>query len=328
MLKVVLLAVAILIASFPAMAKDVEGEASPAFLDAKRAWLDGRDMEALRALSVLANDGNIAAKILLSRIADLPQFSAHVKAGMSRKEMRQLFREPIGLSGRDWLQSAAEESELARALWYGQSSELTKQDFGPSAAILVAYGERKTVIRYFIKMWLGDETEPAARLILENDELFGPAGRSLLKTIFQTMAYQGKGDTAREMVLSHPNPQKLLASLFADINAFAGSGSLGAFANPLPRADRTREKLAQMVRALPELRPLISYCERTCAVDQMEVCLAHGSFALNFGPAYPYPFSSPAPSLISDETYWSSSRFPSDVDRMMANEHWPARCQD
>lgn len=60
----------------------------------------------------------------------------------------------------------------------------------------------------------------------------------------------------------------------------------------------------------------------------MDVCLAQGPFALQFGPAYPYPFSSPAPSLISDETYWSSNRFPSDVDRMMSNDRRPARYCD
>ncbi|AZV79663.1 hypothetical protein EBB79_18480 [Parasedimentitalea marina] len=321
-------------------AKDVTGADSADFIQAKEAWLDGQDVEALQGLATLAREGHIPAKILLSRIADTPKFSAHITAQLSRKERINLFREPKGLSGRDWLLSASEESDLANALWVIQSSELAQPDYETIIPTLVAYGEIRPVFDYFVEMWDFEVFEFVAQILLENDEAFGAAGRYRLGSIIQSMANAGKPLPLPSTINTSAKAQEYLNWLRSDVNEFASSGLIRIasdrvaqpddvpeylmpfrFAHPDRAEDRVR--LAKIVNELPELQPLRLFCETKCKTVQQEACYADGAWALMQAAAYPFPFASPAQSLIDDASYWGSPRFVTDVNRMLAKGNWP-----
>ena len=73
---------------------------------------------------------------------------------------------------------------------------------------------------------------------------------------------------------------------------------------------------------LPALRPLAVHCQTTCAPGEQELCLAEGANALSAAGAFPWPFASPAQSLIPDADYWTAPRFPQDVARLLARGGW------
>jgi hypothetical protein len=109
-----------------------------------------------------------------------------------------------------------------------------------------------------------------------------------------------------------------------DIHRFAFSGlfflSGGKFA--VPTQPDGLAKLAMAVQTLPELQPLTLFCEATCEAEEQKACLADTVWAVSQTGAFPYPFSSPAQSLIPDETYWSSARFFKDVRRNLERKNW------
>jgi hypothetical protein len=302
-------------------AENVAGSDDPDFTAATEIWLEGRDLEALERLSELASDGHVPSKILLSRIADTPKFSAHIAETLTRKERIALFREPKGLSGRDWLASAAEDNDLARALWHIQSkTPFERTEIESNIATLVSYGEIKPAFDYIFQGWLEHQLEAPAEMILENDKAFGAAGRYMLGVLFVSMAENGQMPPFHAGVNTIAKTRVFVDWLTSDLHEFAFSGSM--VLRGLQRNPSTRDALAQAVVQLPELQPLTLFCETSCAASQQEICLAEGIDAVTWSGAFPFPFASPAQSLIDDATYWGSARFPEDVKRMVLKGGW------
>lgn len=303
----------------------VPGSQDPRFVMAVDGWLNGDELEALKELSFLANEGHVAAKILVSRIADTPWFSAHISQTLNRKERIALFREPKGLSGRDWLASASEENELARAIWETQSYVPPGvPDFETIIPTLLSHGEAKLLLRYFIDTWSFGFEDVAARAILENDALFGAAGRDFLGFAIQSMVQKGKQPLLPDNINTADQTRAFLEWLRQDIHQFAYSGLFPADAGriAIPTQPDGLSTLAMAVQALPELQPLTLFCEATCEAQGHQACLADTVWIVSQTGAFPYPFSSPAQSLISDETYWSSTRFFEDVGRNLERKNW------
>ena len=95
----------------------VPGEDASGYQTAVQLWLEGsNDLEALRQLSGLANEGNTAAQMLLSSIARAEHTHIAVTQSLQRRERIALLREDVGLSGRDWLQRASEHRSLLRRI--------------------------------------------------------------------------------------------------------------------------------------------------------------------------------------------------------------------
>lgn len=294
-------------------------------MEATESWLNGDELEALKELSSLANEGQVAAKILVSRIADTPWFSAHIAQTLNRKERIALFREPKGLSGRDWLASASEENELARAMWETQSYvPPATPDFETIVSTLVSHGETKLLLRYFIETWKFGREDVAARAVLENDALFGAAGRDFLGFVILSMVQEGKQPPLPADINTADKARAFLGWLRQDIHQFAYSGMFPVDAGRIatPTQPDGLSTLAMAVQTLPELQPLKLFCEATCGPQEQQACLADTVWIVSQTGAFPYPFSSPAQSLIPDETYWSSARFFRDLGRNLKRQNW------
>lgn len=305
-------------------AEDIIGADDPDFIQAKETWLDGHDLSALHSLAKLARDGNISAKILLSRIADAPKVSAHISNQLSRKERIALFREPKGLSGRDWLVSAGEENDLAYALWVIQSSSLKQPDFKTIIPVLITHGETRPIFGYLHKMWLHGQHDYAVQILYEHSELFGAAGRDFLGFHLQTMAVNGSPLPLPHSIDTREKAETFLRDLRSEVNRFASSGSIEASSNRIavPHNLKDRTRMVELIRKLPELEPLTVFCQRTCKPNYQDSCLANSAWALMQIAEYPYPFASPAQSLIDDATYQSSPRFPLDITRTLKRGKW------
>ncbi|WP_299662029.1 hypothetical protein [uncultured Ruegeria sp.] len=303
----------------------IPGSADSDFVEIVEEWLGGNELDALKNMSVLAQEGHVPAKILLSRIAATHWLSAHITERLSRKERIELFREPKGLSGRDWLVSASEESELARALWATQSYVPPGvPDFETIVPTLTAYGETKPLLGYFIQTLLFDREDVAIRTIIENDALFGAAGRDFLGFAIQTMIQKGKQPPLPADIGTNEGTLAFLDWLRSDIHQFAANGYFpiedGRIA--IPTRPDGLQALADAVLKLRELQPILLFCEGMCGEAQQQTCLADTVWAVAQASAFPYPFSSPAQSLISDEEYWGSARFIEDVNRTLDRQGW------
>ncbi len=325
MVRIAIVILMSVLASMTSAQSPVPGSQDPRFVKATDGWLNGDELEALKELSSLANEGHVTAKILVSRIADTPWFSAHISQTLNRKERIALFREPKGLSGRDWLASASEENELARAMWETQSYVPPGvPDFETIVPTLVSHGETKLLLRYFIETWKFGHEDVAARILLANDAQFGAAGRDFLGFVILSMVQEGKQLLLPTDINTADKARAFLGWLRQDIHQFAYSGlfPIDAGRVAVPTQPDGLAKLAMAVQSLPELQPLTLFCEATCEAQEQQACLADTVWIVSQTGAFPYPFSSPAQSLIPDDTYWSSDRFFRDLGRNLERQNW------
>jgi len=117
----------------------LRGREDPRFQSALAVWLADDDETALPELAALAAGGNRAAQVLLAQIDVTPAVQGPWLAGLARKQRNALLRAPGGLSGRSWMQAAAEDTPLAR-LWLVQ---LTPSATAETALAFAALGEHR-----------------------------------------------------------------------------------------------------------------------------------------------------------------------------------------
>ena len=98
---------------------EIRGQQDPRFQAALSAWLDDDDATALPQLGALAAEDNRAAQVLLALIDVAPPLQGPWLATLPRDERNAVLRAPGGLSGRNWMQSAATDTLLAK-LWVEQ----------------------------------------------------------------------------------------------------------------------------------------------------------------------------------------------------------------
>ncbi|MBO9396700.1 hypothetical protein J7400_08410 [Shimia sp. R9_2] len=304
-----------------ASAEVVDGANAADFERAKTMWLQGSDLDALQTLAELSRGGNVAAKILLSRIAQTPHLSGHVSEKLDRKERVSLFREPKGLSGRDWLKSASNESDLAAAMWAFQSSAASASNPVQYLEELIAHGEYKMALLYMKPLLFGEHGFSVAQLLVSHEADFGAAGRYVLGQFLVDTASKSAGSTEYSVQqadfahgLSLQSNQNTLASI--------GSFPIGEAGITLPEDPQLRSEIADAVGALPEFEPLVNFCQQTCAPHDLQYCLASGAYAAPKGVLFPFPFASPAQSLVSDEEYIQSGRVMLDVGRILEIGQW------
>jgi hypothetical protein len=120
-----------------AAAAELRGQDDPRFRAAIALWLDDDDETALPEVAALAAQGNRAAQVLLAQIDITPWFQGPWLVGLPREERNALLRAPGGLSGRSWMQVAAEDTPLAR-LWLIQHLPNTTAE---TALAFAAMGE-------------------------------------------------------------------------------------------------------------------------------------------------------------------------------------------
>lgn len=274
--------------ALPAGSETVAGQEDAAYLSAREDWLAGSDTKALKALGVLARQGNTAAQILLSRIAASELTHQHVTADLPRRERIALLRKEQGLSGKDWLTEARSSSELAEALWTLNRTP-DAMDAGQAVEILWDHGEAKAAINMMLEAWSRGEEDSVLQRIEASSHDLGPDGAQMLAFL--------KGDIDQWRV-----------------DELRGRLALEGLLEPLTSlSDASR--LAK-VEEIPSLEPLSKYCAATCP-ESVALCLRSGLRAATVAGRFPQPFASPSQSLIPDEEYWESARFQGDFSALM-----------
>ncbi len=156
------LVISLMVPAVPHADVAVPGEDASGYQAAVQLWLDGADdLEALRQLSGLANEGNTAAQVLLARIGGHSHLISHVTDGLPRNERVALLRQPGGLSGRSWLEAAAELSPLASAL-----SDSADRELRPEAVVpLFELGETAVATRAFAALFNNGQGDLALEIV-------------------------------------------------------------------------------------------------------------------------------------------------------------------
>lgn len=280
----------------------IPGQSDPAFAAAVTDWLSGTDdLAALGALSTLANEGNAAAQILLARIAAAPHLHAHVTDALPRADRIALLRQPGGLSGRSWLEAAAETSPLAQAF-----IDIARPDTREDAIVpLLDAGEAVTVTRslsglmaYGRDAWFGildvfDQMPDEARILIS-----AQVGRELF--------WESNG----AVVLPNALSERRSPELALIWNPFHPTEW-----GTLPAGNAAWQMALDASPRIESLAPLHATCAQICPGD-VAACTAVGA-SLGAMGGHPFPFASPTDALLPTQTYAASARFADDVLRRL-----------
>ena len=138
-MRILLVALLFLFGAGTTRAAELRGQDDPRFQAALALWLADDEETALPELAALAAGGNRAAQVLLARIDVTLSLQGPWLVGLPRAERNALLRAPGGLSGRGWMQSAAEDTPLAQ-LWLVQPTPAATAE---TALAFAAMGEHQ-----------------------------------------------------------------------------------------------------------------------------------------------------------------------------------------
>ncbi len=299
----------------------IQGENAEAFQDARAAWLDGDDLPALKALKVLAEDGNTAAQILFARIAEEPHMHRHVTSNLTRKDKAVFLRQPGGISGISWLEAAKENSELAEYLVLAklpfsieEREDGSKYSPGAEEAVLglLIFGESDMATEAVFKLYDGNFLRPTLDLLTRYQADLDPIAEPVRVSLeaVNAVIYADEDESLSAVdVYSH----------YAErMDEVAPEIHLGASRMKISQVvyDETRQtEIKQYAERVRTWKPLAQLCEASCPTSYSD-CLLAG--AVSIGPTSRFPFASPVQSIISTEDYWSSPRMRSDTARRLA----------
>lgn len=334
-MRVIIAILLLFVFALPAPAQPIPGAEAPAFAQARDLWLNGDDLPALQALGALARDGNTAAQMLLSQIATATHTHAHVTGAMDRRERIALLRQEGGLSGRDWMQAAAEVHPLATAYWSGRAPLDDDLQILQNVQLFMNVGDLK-----------------AALLALHEPLIYAPGPERYRRGYQMLDFYQARLGLAAQWAWAGAleqavslGPVRVPASVRTqeDFTAYIAeiqtpAASFAAFGvgaiwshffsvNP-PRVSQAWTSLADynsavldVINRVPDAAPITTFCTQTCptSTDSCRVSIAE---SLTGGGRFPYPFASPSPTFVPDATYQASPRFLHDVERLARASTW------
>lgn len=314
-LYVGLSALVISVAGWAAHAQTVPGQEAAAFEEARALWLQGEDIAALSALAAASREGNVAAQMLLSRIADTPWMHDHVTQDLPRRERIALLRRDEGLSGKDWMETAAEASPLAEAFWRVQNPPVGQFLEVSLAEIFLDHGEDMAAFRVLNRYGITDPASAISYAYPLAERVEG-AGPFVLSQVIAGLHQQGQPIPWPSFVQSSADAQVFFDALRQVGNALSYAGPFGA--GIVLGEDATQAQVTGWLDSAPELAPLRRVCAATCP-ERQEACRVAAARRLPF----PHPFASPLQSIVSDAAYWDSARFDGDVARLLARVDWP-----
>lgn len=296
-----------LCAALPAAAQ-IKGQEDQAFQNALSTWLTGDDLAALTAMSDLAADDNRAAQLFLGILAPAAWTHAHVTEDMSRADRNALLKAPGGLSGKNWLTIAAEDTPLAAT--YMAAKE-------PSAGEDVAHA-------LFDAGDLAQGYLTIARSLNFGrfDEAFGPALRPDALPI--TMGMFDVFDAEIEL---SPNTAEIRAALAKLPEVTAAQRAMWPLQADTTWTDRdaNAEQLHQRGLDLADhvlVVPVATLLNDKCGPDgPTELAVLQGIYQ-----NYPVPIlaQSPIEALLPTATYQDSPRFAADFARRVTYSGPPA----
>ncbi len=263
-------------------------------------WLDGHDLQSLTELGQLARNENVAAQILLARIAQRPNTFSHITKDLSRKEKISLMRKPGGLSGKSWMSEAAKTSPLALA--FIQSS--SKDDKSEALAQLFEKGETQSAIMVGYTLVQQGEADLVIEVLAEQIgqlplEAFALVEAAKAMSRSKYGRYVGSASMYGSSLSSQPSSRLRLE--------WAPPSLLSLIEDP-----KAREVAIEFALDVTTWTPIKNFCSNECTAS-VKSCTALGASFLLFNG--PFPLRSPSESFVSNEKYWNSARISGDLAR-------------
>jgi hypothetical protein len=300
--------------AYQAQAGDLAGSSDPAFDAAVEIWLDDNDPDSLPALAGLAADGNIAARLLLSRIAATDLAPIDFVEGLSRKQRVELFRSAsgTGLFRPTWMKTESRAGNPVAAALLESSALAVNLDAirnlyeigEPQAAydlIREAAGngsqQKKTALIEFLPQ---ESALLPYALALENPAKWTSPGHAASRHISGTMELTGS-----ESAIA-------VAATFVEYGYQTGvQNSEFDFDNEY------FDDLAEWIESAPAVASIASLCRRQCNGGEFPAC-AVTVFGVVGGYDKAIRFDSPMQTLIAQSRYVASERAAGMVLRRVA----------
>ncbi len=330
MIRLIRLVILALGLTTAAVAQPIPGAEAPGFVGARALWLAGDDLPALQALAGLAREGNTAAQMLLSQIATATWTHAHVTEGMERRARIALLRQEIGLSGRDWMQAAAENSPLAEAYWASRPTLDDESLIARYVDAFIASGDRRAAFQEIQEeLDLIDQSLTAAAMTLaqQHERALGLAGRWLYAQALGQLAGFGPISPPKG-VTSQAEFTAFLRARRTPETAFAANGMATIWMH-FNRADSVRsgeawdalpgyeDSILQLISAIEDTATIARFCAEECPRNP-NLCQLLVVERFSHPTDFPYPLASPLPALIPDRAYYASDRILGDIRARLA----------
>ncbi len=287
------------------------GADSPEFLTAVESWLNDNDADSLPALSALAKSGNVAARLLLSRIESTDRGPSRFVQGLSRTARHHLFRQESA-QGRfrpSWLRSeSGAQNPLAKALLestaLGINIDAIRRLYGLGEIQATEHLVRKVAVdgsrrqRLEVAQILGPNSELAPYLLAF---LHADDGMTTAKAALRRML----GTTANippDSVRLKDDADSRLATLFVDTGYQSGKG-ISAFGGD----NKYYIAISRWIMTAPEAKPIASLCRRICSEPELPSC-ANTAFGLAGGYYEVIRFDTPLEAVIPQAYFLTSAR--------------------
>ena len=290
---------------------DLSGQEKSGFQLAMAQWLADDDHQSLPLLSALADDGNRAARLLLSRIEFTDRSPQAHLLNNSRAKNHALFRHRVKDSPfpRSWI-----TIEANRGNPLAQSLRLASEPGIDIDAIrhLYAIGEKEAAEHKIRKIAVDGSQQQHKQLaeFLGSDDSLAPylrgfqfsrEGMTTAKTAMQTILADIGNLNAIEIELAEDTDTRR-AIAFVDIGYQAGRSAVD-----YDSSGRHFEPLAEWIKQDETANPLLRICQRHCRQAQQSACLVT-AFGLIGGYYELHRFDSPLETLIPQQTFLSSAR--------------------
>jgi hypothetical protein len=291
-------------------ADDLSGLDDPAFQAAIEVWLDDNDADSLPAFATLASEGNIAARLLLTRIQNTDWAPSNYLNGLSREEKIEIFRPAgEGLFRPSWLKSEKQAgNQLAAALLEAPALEVnidairTLYEFGePEASYDLikqvatngSQNEKDELAEFLPKT---SELAPFLQALQFPEENLTPGHAALQHILSGDETNQTEGVlVGSEQVIS-------AAAVFVEFGYENGFHSI-----KFDQDNAFYSDLASWINTAPAAVPIAAVCNQYCTDGDMEACVIT-IFGLVGGYYKAVRFDSPIEKLIEQSRFLSSNR--------------------
>ncbi|MEM7562329.1 MAG: hypothetical protein AAF353_04665 [Pseudomonadota bacterium] len=306
------LTIGLLVQVCSAQAEMLPGADEKRFTETVSQWLEDDDAKSLPAFSALAKQGNIAARLLLSRIEVTDRASTAYVKRLSRAERLKLFRSDQGQGEfrSSWLQVEAEKGNpLARGLLNATALGINFD----TIKILYDLGEPEASEHLVRKISVDGSSADHLRLsamLPRNSEL-----TPFLKGFQFSRSGSSTGITAlRHMTdtVGAAGPELQTAIRFVDYGYQAGKHAIGDW-----QGKPYFEAIAQWTLDAPQARPIANLCRQHCNQHQVDAC-AITALGLVGGYYEVIRFDSPVENIISQDRFLNSKRAKGMISRRIA----------
>jgi hypothetical protein len=284
-------------------AGELKGADDPVLQASVELWLEDNDLDSLPAFAALAAEGNIAARLLLSRIEVTDQGPSDFVYGLSRKERVELFRSNAGsgLFRPTWLKSEKAEGNQFAAMLLESTNTVVDidtirdlYDVGePEAAydlIREAAGSGSVQQKQELADFLPQDSELMPYLRALQDPLAGfTPGHMALKMSIDGNEFDG------------PQADTSAAAYFVEYGY-----QTGVQATNFDQTNFYYDHLASSIESAPVTAPIAALCSRFCGAETRDCAVT--VFGVVGGYYKAIRFDSPIEALIEQSRYVTSER--------------------